>query len=678
MTRSNRNHQIRTTMKKIAYLIALIGLTACTSDPEETVAPREPEIQGTPIVFNASLDDDETKAKFDENYTGTNFGKLNWEAGDRIGIYYRQSTGSRWATFTVPETGDNQEFAQFEAEAAGFVWNDGTESHAFYAYYPVPDDQKPNENNLVSEKTFYLSNNQNVMIKEELSDYTRQQLCVAKATVARTEGSAEVKLQFTPLLTYLRIGAYIDSTSEVFDNGAIEHVYLSHLTLSASGEGKIAGNYAIDLTKPGFIENSKGTTGTIDLNFDSKTGLELELTENAGRENAAYFYAVMLPTDLTGQELYISGLVTVAEKTGEGEAEQTVYKTWQISRKAKSGIDFQSGYGYDLYVKITPEEDVTSTFDVEGFVFRSDGLWYNYEEVWEKVSRFNELEALSEPRTEEQEAELAELKEYFAAMGNDLYFVKTNGEETTKEDLSGQLGSITKLLNCIYTAQGENAAPINVDMSDIKLASAARESGLSAFGSKTETNVILGSIILPNGLTKLNEGAFLNCTSMTDVTLPNELVNIAKNSFANTALTSIVIPNSVSSIGTSAFEGCTQLVYAKLPRNSEYTTLESRTFWGCTSLTSIIIPENVTSLNNNVFNGCTSLSSVTLLAAEPIALTSNQKAAFTGCANEGTLYVPAALVDSYKEKLTGTEGSYWGAVKNWEVKAYDPASATGE
>lgn len=81
-------------------------------------------------------------------------------------------------------------------------------------------------------------------------------------------------------------------------------------------------------------------------------------------------------------------------------------------------------------------------------------------------------------------------------------------------------------------------------------------------------------------VTSIGESAFINCTNLTSITIPNNVTSIGNQAFLGCSyLTSITIPNSVTSIGGSAF-------------------------YKCTSLTSIIIPNNVTSIELQTFTGC--------------------------------------------------------------------------
>ena len=75
----------------------------------------------------------------------------------------------------------------------------------------------------------------------------------------------------------------------------------------------------------------------------------------------------------------------------------------------------------------------------------------------------------------------------------------------------------------------------------------------------------LTSIVIPNSVTSIGNGAFYGCDSLTSVTIPDSVTSIGKEAFANCkSLKSITIPNSVTSIGVDAFVACSSLtIYCK-------------------------------------------------------------------------------------------------------------------
>jgi hypothetical protein len=111
--------------------------------------------------------------------------------------------------------------------------------------------------------------------------------------------------------------------------------------------------------------------------------------------------------------------------------------------------------------------------------------------------------------------------------------------------------------------------------------------------------------------TSIGEYAFLNCSSLTSITISNSITGIEDFAFWYcTNLTSITLPNSVTSIGDMAFWHCDGLTSVTIPNS--VTSIGHGAFRDCHSLTSITIPNNITSIENHAFCGCTSLTSITI------------------------------------------------------------------
>ena len=84
----------------------------------------------------------------------------------------------------------------------------------------------------------------------------------------------------------------------------------------------------------------------------------------------------------------------------------------------------------------------------------------------------------------------------------------------------------------------------------------------------------------------------------------------------------LIIPDSiegnpVTKIGNGAFEGCASLTSITIP--DSITSFGDSTFANCKSLTSITIPNGVTSIMSGVFYHCSSLTAVTFLGDAPKA-----------------------------------------------------------
>lgn len=117
------------------------------------------------------------------------------------------------------------------------------------------------------------------------------------------------------------------------------------------------------------------------------------------------------------------------------------------------------------------------------------------------------------------------------------------------------------------------------------------------------------SFEIPNGITKIADGAFEYCDNLTNIIIPNSVKSIGNNAFDRCALlTGITIPNSVQSIGSSAFLKCSNLTDIAIPDGVQ--SIGEKTFFECVKLKSITIPNSVTSIGENAFKTCTQLNEI--------------------------------------------------------------------
>ena len=131
---------------------------------------------------------------------------------------------------------------------------------------------------------------------------------------------------------------------------------------------------------------------------------------------------------------------------------------------------------------------------------------------------------------------------------------------------------------------------------------------------------------------KMAHHLFMNDTEITDLTIPENVTNIAGSTFEECnglksvtfgesvriigggafrgceSLISIILPDSLSCIGDNAFTDCTSLLSAIIPKHCKY--IGYRAFSGCTNLMSIVIPQSATSIGYNSFSSCSNLEDV--------------------------------------------------------------------
>ena len=157
-----------------------------------------------------------------------------------------------------------------------------------------------------------------------------------------------------------------------------------------------------------------------------------------------------------------------------------------------------------------------------------------------------------------------------------------------------------------------------------------------------------GDVVIPEEVTIMNRtrkvtsignAAFVCCSGMTSVTIPNSVTSIDYEAFAAcTGLTSIIVPNSVTSLGEAAFSECTGLVSATISDN--VTEIGSTTFNRCSSLTSVVLPDSVTSIGACAFQYCSNLASITI----PNNVNSIGKEAFRECTSLTNINIPDSVV----------------------------------
>lgn len=114
----------------------------------------------------------------------------------------------------------------------------------------------------------------------------------------------------------------------------------------------------------------------------------------------------------------------------------------------------------------------------------------------------------------------------------------------------------------------------------------------------------LEELILPENLEQIEQGAFANCISLKTVKMPKKhtLKFIEDSAFANTGLVSVVIPDGVEVIGECAFADCEYLESVVIPPSVK--KIERGAFSRCRKLKSVSGIETVSEFGTDVFYGC--------------------------------------------------------------------------
>ncbi len=151
----------------------------------------------------------------------------------------------------------------------------------------------------------------------------------------------------------------------------------------------------------------------------------------------------------------------------------------------------------------------------------------------------------------------------------------------------------------------------------------------------------LTNIAIPDSVTEIGDEAFYDCTSLTSVTIPDSVTMIGNFAFDGcSSLTSITIGNSVTSIGVLAFGDCSSLASVTIP--DSVTLIGYAAFAYCFSLASVTIPDSVTSIGEWAFEDCVSLTSVII----PDSVTEIGGSAFADCDSLTSFYGKFTSVDN--------------------------------
>ena len=106
---------------------------------------------------------------------------------------------------------------------------------------------------------------------------------------------------------------------------------------------------------------------------------------------------------------------------------------------------------------------------------------------------------------------------------------------------------------------------------------------------------------------------------------------IGHAAFQNSAVTSVTIPDSVTAIHDGAFVNCTSLKSVTLP--SSLSSISESLFLGCSQLTTIHIPDFVYSIQPYAFSNCGNLKTIRI----PVSVTFIGDFAFDGCPSSMTV-----------------------------------------
>jgi len=168
------------------------------------------------------------------------------------------------------------------------------------------------------------------------------------------------------------------------------------------------------------------------------------------------------------------------------------------------------------------------------------------------------------------------------------------------------------------------------------------------------------NISIPSTISEIADSTFYGCSSLKNINIGENIIKIGNCAFDNcSALTEVIIPDSVQSIGDFAFSACSALIKVKLPKN--ITTIGDSTFSDCETLSDIEIPNSVTKIGKSAFYDCGSLINVSM----PDSIIAIDTSAFQLCTGIKSINIPRSVVSIGERAFCGLwnlEKIQWDAV----------------
>ena len=234
------------------------------------------------------------------------------------------------------------------------------------------------------------------------------------------------------------------------------------------------------------------------------------------------------------------------------------------------------------------------------------------------------------------------------AATDDSYFIFTELEDGT---YSVALGLDPKILFEVVIPREHDGRPVTqiedrAFMNCTGLTSITIPDSVTSIGDLAFNGCMnLGNVTIGSSVTSIGVHAFYECWWLTSITVSagNPVYHSDENCLIETESKTLVVgcensiipdDGSVTSIGKYAFSCCPGLASISIP--DSVTSIGAWAFENCYDLTSITIPDSVTSIGNGAFSGCYSLTSISI----PDSVTSIGEGAFFGCSCLTSITIP--------------------------------------
>lgn len=195
--------------------------------------------------------------------------------------------------------------------------------------------------------------------------------------------------------------------------------------------------------------------------------------------------------------------------------------------------------------------------------------------------------------------------------GNLKYKVNADGQSVTVSGTSGSPTQLTIESSISYKDKNYTVTKIAMwafnkcnSLTEVTIPNTVIEIDYQAFYYCPN----LKKVTIHEGVKTIGQTAFIGCTQLTSITIPSTITDMDQAFSGNTALSHVTLTNGISNISSMAFKGCTGLTEIKVPESVGQ--IGPNAFNGCTNLKRVLLEKNIKTININAFKDCTELNDV--------------------------------------------------------------------
>lgn len=152
-----------------------------------------------------------------------------------------------------------------------------------------------------------------------------------------------------------------------------------------------------------------------------------------------------------------------------------------------------------------------------------------------------------------------------------------------------------------------NTASDGIELKKVIIPSTVREIKANAFNGNNQIEEIIIETKNGEGVIKIGDFAFANCTKLRAIELPDTVITIGKNLFTRCySLQDVKLSKNITEISYEMFLACKEIKEIEIPDG--VTTIVSGGFNSCINLNKIVLPSTLRRIESNSFSGCSNLN----------------------------------------------------------------------